>query len=81
VASEGNRARFTVPKFLVYGVARVHLEEGDTRQQSGRATPPVRHRRHDPAMARNVIHEQYATERAVSAPFEPFDHAECSHSF
>ena len=75
----GNRARFTAPEFLVYGVARIHLEGGG----SARAAAPVLRRREkvDTAAARRVVHEQYQLAEVRSAPFEPFDHAECSQAF
>jgi hypothetical protein len=35
----------------------------------------------DTAAARQVVHEQYQLAEVRSAPFEPFDHAECSQAF
>ena len=77
--ASGNRARFTVSEFLVYGVARIHLE-GDG--SASTAAPALRRREKvDTAVARRVVHEQYQLAEVRSAPFEPFDHAECSQSF
>lgn len=74
-----NRARFATPQFLVYGIARIHLQ-GGTAQSSG--TAAASHRvKHDTAMLHATIREQFSKDSVRSAPFEPFDHAECSRSF
>ena len=75
-----NRARFTTPQFLVYGVARIHLQAG-TAQASGSAAAGPQRMKHDTAMLHATIREQFSRDNVRSAPFEPFDHAECSRSF
>ena len=78
--TSGDRARFTVPEFLVYGVARIHLRATNAAAR-GKSGTPFRRRKHDTTLARQVVSEQYELAEVRSAPFEPFDHAECSKSF
>ncbi|MBK9166624.1 MAG: hypothetical protein IPM24_04075 [Bryobacterales bacterium] len=69
VETAGNRAHFTVPQFLVYGLARIHLEAGNAPggQRAARLQPQAK-----------VLPE---SAQGTTAPFEPFDHAECSRAF
>jgi hypothetical protein len=78
----GNRARFAAPQFLVYGVARVYLQpaSGTSRASAADAASP-RRKKQATALLRQTVRETYAGEQVRSAPFEPFDHPECSHSF
>jgi hypothetical protein len=76
-----NRARFTAPRFLVYGVVRIYTESvsGAPRESAASGGLP-RHEKHNTALLRQTLRE-YGQGKGHSAPFEPFDHAECSHSF
>jgi hypothetical protein len=82
VEAAGGRVRFTAPEFLVYGIARIHLEPANraARESGGPAAPMNRGRRNTSPL-RQTVSKRYAREKASSAPFEPFDHPECSHSF
>jgi hypothetical protein len=77
-----NRARFTAPPFLVYAVVRIYLQAvSKTARESDAPAVLPRRQKHDAVLLRQTVREQYAREKVRSAPFEPFDHAECSRSY
>jgi hypothetical protein len=73
----GNRARFAAPGFLVYGVVRLYTQAVSGAVREGL----TRREKHDTALLRQTVREHYGRGKVSSAPFEPFDHAECSRSF
>ena len=82
IKTSGRRVSFAVPEFLVYSVSRVYLTTaGSANAANLPGETPPRRKKHDTTLARQGIHEQYAQNRVQSAPFEPFDHPECSKAF
>ena len=81
IEQAGNRARFTAPQFLVYGIVRIHMEPANGTSRASAAPASSRREKPGRASLQQSVSEQYAHEEVRSAPFEPFDHAECSRSF
>jgi hypothetical protein len=80
IETTNNRVRFTAPQFLVYGIVRLYTQATSQSASNG-AQEPTRRARRDTALLRKTIHEQFESGNVRSAPFEPFDHAECSRKF